>query len=247
MMMHSRNSAAQLEDLQARIGHRFADIALLQRALTHSSIAADINNERLEFLGDRVVNLIVAEDIYRRYAREKEGDLARRHAALVQAAMLTKAAKTLALNESLYMSEAEGLAGGRENDNILADAMEATLGALYLDAGIETCRGLVLRLWADDLATMVAPPRDAKTTLQEWAQAARTETARLCIDSPRRTRPCPDFQGRGQSGGFSVRAFARARPCVKRKRKRRPCCWPNWRNCHDPLRFRRGAGRAECG
>ena len=169
--MPKRSPDPAIDALQDRLGHRFADPVLLRRALTHSSVEAEANNERLEFLGDRVLNLVVAEELFRRYPAEKEGDLARRHAALVQAATLTRTAIALRLDDCLAMSEAEAAAGGRANANMLADAVEATLGALFLDAGLEACRRAVLDVLADDFATMTAPPRDAKTALQEWAQA----------------------------------------------------------------------------
>lgn len=156
--------------LETRIGYRFNDRALLVNALTHSS-SGTCNYERLEFLGDRVLNLIMADELYHRFPEEKEGDLAKRHAALVQGKMLADIARTLELGAVMQFSDAERAAGGAENENILGDAVESLLGALYIDAGLDQCRRIVAELWGDAVNIMLTPPRDPKTGLQEWAQA----------------------------------------------------------------------------
>jgi ribonuclease-3 len=161
---------AQLAELQRRIGYVFQDTALLETAMTHSSLGAATDNERLEFLGDRVLNLIMAQELYSRFPDEREGDLARRHAALVQASILAVIARKLDLGAALHFSSAERAAGGGGNENILADSMEALLGALFLDAGLDECRHLIVSQWGEEIYTL-HPPRDAKTSLQEWAQA----------------------------------------------------------------------------
>lgn len=159
-----------LAAFQDRLGVRFRDEGRLRAALTHSSTGVALNYERLEFLGDRVLGLVIAALLYETYPRESEGDLARRHAALVQGSTLAAVARAVDLGAALQLSEAERAAGGADNDNILSDGMEAVFGALYLDAGLEPCREIITRLWAEALRTMRRPPRDPKTALQEWAQ-----------------------------------------------------------------------------
>ncbi len=163
----THKSTRHLEDV---IGHRFADATLLETALTHASRGNAANYERLEFLGDRVLSLVIAELIYKAYPAETEGDLARRHAVLVQAETLAGIARALDLGSCMRFSDAERAAGGAANENILADGFEALIGALYLDAGLEPCARLIAGLWQEPLRTMTAPPRDSKTALQEWAQ-----------------------------------------------------------------------------
>lgn len=158
------------EDFEARFGHDFIDRARFGLALTHASAGADHNYERLEFLGDRVLGLAVAELLYGSFPKESEGDLARRHAALVSGATLARIAAAVDLAAVLKLSDAERATGGARNENILADVMEALIGALYLDAGIEKCKTVIAHLWRDILHTMDKPPLDAKTGLQEWAQ-----------------------------------------------------------------------------
>jgi ribonuclease-3 len=159
------------EDLEALIGHRFEDKALLKAALTHSSTGALKNYERLEFLGDRVLGLVIAELLYRRFPDEKEGDLARRLAALVQGSFLAGIAQEMALGRYIDFSDAEAHAGGADNENILSDVFESLIGALYLDAGFSTCQTLIEKFWLDRLDLMNKPPQHPKTHLQEWAQA----------------------------------------------------------------------------
>lgn len=155
-----------LEALQRRIGHRFADIPLLQTALTHASAGESENYQRLEFLGDRVLGLAIADILYARFPAESEGALARRLAALVQAGALARVARRIGLGEALILSGHEK----KDNDNILADSLEALLGALYREAGFPACRAAVDRLWQEEMDAAIAPPQDPKTALQEWAQ-----------------------------------------------------------------------------
>lgn len=169
--MASKDAINQDTELEARFGHHFKDRARFGLALTHASTGADHNYERLEFLGDRVLGLVVAELLYASFPKESEGDLARRHAALVSGATLAIIADNIALGQVLKLSEAERATGGARNENILADVMEALIGALYLDAGIEACQRVIAALWRDILHTMDKPPLDAKTGLQEWVQA----------------------------------------------------------------------------
>ena len=159
-----------LAQLQHSLNHQFRDITLLQAAMTHASSGADTNYERLEFLGDRVLSLVMAELLYNHFPQEAEGDLAKRHAALVQGALLAVIAREINLGDYLILSEAERAAGGAENENMLADGLEALFGALYLDAGLAPCAALIERLWGDRVNKLSAPPQDPKTALQEWAQ-----------------------------------------------------------------------------
>lgn len=163
-----QNPASKLEE---NIGYAFQDKSLLQTALTHSSTGEGENYERLEFLGDRVLGLVVAELLYKKFGHEKEGDMARRLASLVQGSFLAQIAREISLGTYIRFSEAELQAGGGENENILADVFEALIGALYLDSGYDQCRSLIEKLWGDRLHIMSKPPQHPKTRLQEWAQA----------------------------------------------------------------------------
>ena len=161
------------EELTALLGHSFRDPALLQRALRHPSAADEAvdSYERLEFLGDRVLGLIIAEKLLARFPEESEGDIARRHTALVRRDTATEIATAIGLGAHLDLSKGEHAAGTRDNPAILADALEALLGALYLDGGLPAAGAFIDRHWADRVATMRHPPLDPKTALQEWAQA----------------------------------------------------------------------------
>jgi ribonuclease-3 len=163
-----------LEALQQRLGHRFNQPALLQQALTHRSFSAD-HNERLEFLGDSVLNLVIAHLLYERLAELPEGDLSRVRANLVKQDTLHKMALGLDLSGILRLGEGELRSGGQKRPSILADALEAILGAVYLDAGYEAAQSLVLRIFADIEITpvMQAVAKDPKTELQEWLQARK--------------------------------------------------------------------------
>ncbi len=165
-------STLPLETLEKIIGHNFKDKTLIGTALTHSSTGQGKNYERLEFLGDRVLGLIVAQSLYEKFPNEKEGDLAKRLAALVQGSLLAKIAAKINLGAYIQFSEAERIAGGADNDHILADVFEAMLGALYIDAGFDVCSEFVTKLFQDDFYTMKKPPQHPKTALQEWMQGA---------------------------------------------------------------------------
>jgi ribonuclease-3 len=159
-----------LTAFEARFGHVFKNRERLNLALTHASTGADHNYERLEFLGDRVLGLVIAELLYEDFPNESEGHLARRHAALVSGATLAGIANAIDLGAVLKVSDAERASGGAKNENILADIMEALIGALYLDAGMAACKPVLGALWKDVLHVMDKPPQDPKTALQEWAQ-----------------------------------------------------------------------------
>ena len=167
-------TAADLRALQTRIGHRFRCPALLERALTHRSFSAD-HNERLEFLGDSVLGLGVAHLLYKRLNGGGEGDLSRLRAHLVRQESLHRIALDLGLPPLIRLGEGEARAGGHARPSILADAVEALIGAVYLDAGAQAADALVRRLFAEvpiDQRTSLAV-KDAKTALQEWLQGRR--------------------------------------------------------------------------
>ena len=160
-----------IKAIETLIGYTFKDSALLSLAITHASTASGQSYERLEFLGDRVLGMAVANTLYEKFANEPEGDLAKRLSALVQGETLAQIAREHDLGQYIQMSEAERNAGGADNDHILADIVEAILGALYLDAGYETCQKLVAQLWGDRFYEMTRPPLHPKTRVQEWSQA----------------------------------------------------------------------------
>ena len=163
-----------IDDLQARIGHRFRQPALLDRALTHRSFGAD-HNERLEFLGDAVLSLAVSSLLFERFAGSDEGDLTRVRAHLVREDSLHRMALQLGLPEVVRLSDGEARGGGAQRASILADALEAVIGAVFLDAGFDAARSLVQRLFGEVIAgTEIGSwAKDAKTELQEWLQARR--------------------------------------------------------------------------
>jgi len=163
-----------LTALQDRLQHLFADQTLLVRAVTHRSFAAD-HNERLEFLGDSVLNLAVADLLYQRLSTLPEGDLSRIRANLVKQDTLHQLAVNLGLPEVVRLGEGELRSGGSRRPSILADALEALIGAVYLDAGYAAAQGLVHRLFQDVEINpqMQASAKDPKTELQEWLQARK--------------------------------------------------------------------------
>lgn len=158
----------------SEIGHIFSRPALLLSALIHPSAlgggAEESSYERMEFLGDRVLSLVVAEMLLERFPKEAEGEIARRHAQLVKRDTLARIAREIDLGRQIVMAKGEEDAGGRENPSLLADACESLIGALYLDGGLATAAQFVRARWNAPLAEAKAPPKDAKTALQEWAQ-----------------------------------------------------------------------------
>jgi ribonuclease-3 len=171
-MAGSPNSCTDkaLTALEERLGHQFADKNLLKLALTHASIGAQ-SNERLEFLGDRVLGLIVAERLYNDHPAESEGGLAVRLNALVRREACARAGEAAGLAAHLIMASAESGSGGRKKSAILAGACEAVIAALYLDGGLPAARAFVLRYWDEAFSGLKLELRDAKTALQEWAQS----------------------------------------------------------------------------
>lgn len=164
------------EDFAVCLGHAFATPALLDEALRHRSALAvrkqgRNSNERLEFVGDRVLGLLIAEWLVERFPREREGDLGKRLAALVSRDALAAVAERLDLGAHLTLLPEEARAGVAARRSVLADAMEAVLGALYLDGGLGAARGFVRRHWQAQVEEMEAPPVAPKSRLQEWALA----------------------------------------------------------------------------
>lgn len=175
-----------VSELQNLIGYTFKDSELLREALTHSSVKKKENYERLEFLGDRVLGLVIAELLYKRFPQESEGDLARRLASLVQGATVAMLAGQIFLADFIVLSDSERDSGGAEKENILADVFEALIGAVYLDGGLPPCRDLITRQWSGVLDSMIRPPQHPKTQVQEWAQG--------------RALPLPAYEVLEQSG-----------------------------------------------
>jgi ribonuclease-3 len=187
------------------LGHEFKRPDLLREALTHRSATqgsgrrrahasnAHASNERLEFIGDRVLGLTMAEWLAERFPREQEGELGRRLAYLVSQPVLAAVAETVGLGSVLSVSPGEAKAGVAKQATVLADALEAALGALYLDGGLDAARDFVRRAWHDAMVEQADPPKDAKTALQEWAQ--------------KRGKDLPVYEVTGRSGPPHAPAF----------------------------------------
>ena len=160
------------QPLEKSLGHDFNDEALLRQALTHCS-AGSTNNERLEFLGDAVLGCVISSELYRRYPQAHEGELSRLRASLVRRESLAKVAQTLDIGLYLHLGSGERKSGGHNRDSILSDAVEALLGAIYLDGGFDACRACILTLFSEVLDNLsdVAALKDAKTRLQEYLQS----------------------------------------------------------------------------
>jgi ribonuclease III len=176
------SATAVSDDLAETVGHVFTRPDLLTEALTHPSAIAPARGkrrrasqpqgyERLEFLGDRVLGLVVADLLWRRHPDEPEGHLTRRHAQLVRRDALAGVARQIGLDRHLVLSRAEAASGTAQNPSILADVCEAVIAAIYLDAGYPAAFAFVERWWQALIAAMDQPPQDPKTRLQEWAQA----------------------------------------------------------------------------
>lgn len=178
---------AKINALEKRIGYRFADLGLLEAALTHPSAIAGkgargkVSYQRLEFLGDRVLGLVVADMLFTAFAEADEGELARRLTALVRNESCADVARSLELGEVIRLGEGEEQSGGRNKAAILGDVCEAVIGAIHMDGGLEPARTFVERFWKPRMLDNTAPLRDAKTTLQEWSQGQGRETPSYAI------------------------------------------------------------------
>ncbi|HBU97618.1 MULTISPECIES: ribonuclease III [Thalassospira] len=180
------------------IDHGFSDPDLLRVALTHRSAAKGKDalsggNERLEFLGDRVLGLVVADMLYTRFGREREGAMAKRFVALVRRETLARVAVQIHLGDHIQMAKGERAAGADTNPAILSDCMEAVIAALYLDGGLEPARSFIEKLWTPLLDEDNKPPQDAKTQLQEWLQG--------------RGKPLPKYEMVGREGPAHAPVF----------------------------------------
>lgn len=165
--------STELAEFSKRLGYTFNQAELLIRALTHPSMSSPnrANNQRLEFLGDRVLGLVMSEALFSKDKTATEGVLAPRYNALVRKETCAEVAKSIDLGTVLKLGRSEQKSGGRRKDALLADALEAVIAAVYLDGGFEPARRLVLALWGDRIDQVEDDARDPKTSLQEWAQA----------------------------------------------------------------------------
>ena len=164
--------------LFAILGHQFKQPNLLKQALTHASIKkghAALNYERLEFLGDRVLSLVIAHLLFERFPKDREGELARRHTFLVRQERLVEVARTIGLASYILMAKNEAKVNERNNASILADACEAVIAALYLDGGFDIAANFIRKNWEHFLDSPLTGLKDAKSTLQEWAQSLGLE------------------------------------------------------------------------
>lgn len=175
-------------------GHRFNDQGLLLQALTHRSAGAP-HNERLEFLGDALLGLVAAEALYQRWPRADEGAMTRARAELVRESTLARIARRLDLGPRLVLGPGEMKSGGHRRDSILSDALEAVIAAIYLDAGLDACRAVVMDWLAPELDALVVGKvgKDPKTRLQEWLQG--------------RQHPLPTYELLGESGSEHDKTF----------------------------------------
>jgi ribonuclease-3 len=171
----SRNRSKERGALEDRIGYQFADKTLIDRALTHISALSGGKRaesyQRLEFLGDHVLGLVVSDMLYREFQRADEGELSRRLADLVRKETCADAAREMDVGPALRLGSSESNAGGRLRETILADACEALIGAVFLDGGYAAAEAFVVRFWQERMLKPARPLRDSKTMLQEWAQA----------------------------------------------------------------------------
>ena len=162
-----------IRSFEQRLGYEFSNLSLLVEALTHSSIASDFrkDNQRLEFLGDRVLGLVMAEALLEIDQTAPEGTLAPRFNALVRKETCAEVARQIELGGVLKIGRSEMLSGGRRKDALLGDGMEAVIAAIYKDGGFEVAKTIIINLWGDRIKNVKGDARDAKTMLQEWAQA----------------------------------------------------------------------------
>lgn len=215
---------SRLQALQQRLGHDFAQPRLLLRALAHRSHGAD-HNERLEFLGDAVLSAAISALLYERFADSAEGDLTRVRAHLVREDSLHRVALALGLPEVLRLSEAEARAGGARRASILADALEAVIGAVFLDGGYALAQALVHRLFAEQVAGTDTErwSKDAKTELQEWLQARRLPVPAYAIVATRGQAHAQTFEVECAVAalGLAERGEGRSRRAAEQEAARR--------------------------
>lgn len=187
----------KFKELETKLGHRFKDISLLERALTHASVRGGkserSDNERLEFIGDRVLGLAIAEVLNEQYPDATEGELARRYNRLVRGEACAKVSRAMGLGAHLILSDSEADSGGRGKTTILADAAEALLGAVFLDAGFDKARTVVRKLWKEQSEPVPEVAVDAKSALQEWAQGQGLALPKYSVVSRKGPDHAPRF------------------------------------------------------
>jgi ribonuclease-3 len=186
--------------IETILGHAFSRPELLREAMTHRSavhgrgrVRGRGSNERMEFVGDRVLGLLIAEWLAERFPHEQEGDLGRRLAVLVSQPVLAEVAERIGLGEALSVAPGEAKAGVRRRATVLADALEAALGALYLDGGLDLARAFVRRAWDQVMVCQAEPPKDGKTKLQEWVQARNLGLPQYVVVSRAGPPHAPEF------------------------------------------------------
>lgn len=216
----------KFKELETKLGYRFKNAELLERALTHASVRGGkvpcIDNERLEFIGDRVLGLAIAEILSQQYPAANEGELARRYNHLVRGEACAKVARAIDLGVHLILSESEADSGGRDKTTILADAAEALLGAVFIDGGFEKARAVVRKLWQKQSEPVPEVAVDAKSALQEWAQGQGLALPKYTVVSRKGPDHAPRFtaeviiagkapaQGEGASKRIAEQAAATA-------------------------------------
>lgn len=201
---------SRLAALQQRLGHSFSDPGLLERALTHPSAvqasdpAAQLASyQRLEFLGDRVLGLVVADMLFTAFPEASEGDLHHRHASLVRKETCADVGAELGIGEALALGDSEDQSGGREKGTILGDSCEAVIGAVYIDGGLDAARALIERNWRDRITGSHRAARDAKSTLQEWAQGQGLALPHYRVVEETGPAHAPTFRIRVELEGFA--------------------------------------------
>lgn len=184
-----------IRSFEQRLGYEFSNLSLLVEALTHSSIASDFrkDNQRLEFLGDRVLGLVMAEALLEIDQTAPEGTLAPRFNALVRKETCAEVARQIELGGVLKIGRSEMLSGGRRKDALLGDGMEAVIAAIYKDGGFEIAKTIIIKLWGDRIKNVKVDARDAKTMLQEWAQARGQNPPNYEVMSRSGPDHAPDF------------------------------------------------------
>ena len=187
--------ADAFRSFEQRLGYEFSNLSLLVEALTHSSIASDFrkDNQRLEFLGDRVLGLVMAEALLEIDQTAPEGTLAPRFNALVRKETCAEVARQIELGDVLKIGRSEMLSGGRRKDALLGDGMEAVIAAIYKDGGFEIAKTIIIKLWGDRIKNVKVDARDAKTMLQEWAQARGQNPPNYEVISRSGPDHAPDF------------------------------------------------------
>ena len=184
-----------IRSFERRLGYEFSNLSLLVEALTHSSIGSDFrkDNQRLEFLGDRVLGLVMAEALLEIDQTAPEGTLAPRFNALVRKETCAEVARQIELGGVLKIGRSEMLSGGRRKDALLGDGMEAVIAAIYKDGGFEIAKTIIINLWGDRIKNVKVDARDAKTMLQEWAQARGQNPPNYEVISRSGPDHAPDF------------------------------------------------------